>query len=180
VPEGAIDPPSGHMKYPGTLSVTEATYERLLTDLCASLRMHGFRHIVLLGDSLGNQAGMQAVARRLATQWATTPVRVHFVPEYYDYDEVTRWLEEQAIHMQPENVHDDFITTAQLLAVDPTTVRLQQRLAEGPFCVSGLELSPEQTAAWGKRIIAFRAEQTVRAIQKATRAEAGRGKHTRE
>src|SRR5437660_9215486 len=31
VPEGRIDPPSGHMKYPGTISLTEDTFQRLLT-----------------------------------------------------------------------------------------------------------------------------------------------------
>src|SRR5262245_44011289 len=31
VPEGDIDPPTSHMKYPGTISLTEDTYERLLT-----------------------------------------------------------------------------------------------------------------------------------------------------
>src|ERR1051325_1560441 len=39
VPEGNIDPPSGHMKYPGTISLTEDTYQRLLTDICASLKI---------------------------------------------------------------------------------------------------------------------------------------------
>src|SRR5207248_214504 len=65
VPEGNIDPPSSHMKYPGTISLTEDTYERLLTDICACFRTHGFAHIVLIGDSGGNQKGMKAVAERL-------------------------------------------------------------------------------------------------------------------
>src|ERR1700694_2775422 len=50
VPEGDIDPPSGHMKYPGTISVSSDTFQRLLSDICASLRAHGFRRIVLIGD----------------------------------------------------------------------------------------------------------------------------------
>ena len=33
VPEGDIDPPTVHMKYPGTISLSEETYERLLTDI---------------------------------------------------------------------------------------------------------------------------------------------------
>ena len=68
VPEGDIDPPTGHMKYPGTISLTEDTYERLLTDICACFRTHGFEHIVLIGDSGGNQKGMKAVAARLNAQ----------------------------------------------------------------------------------------------------------------
>ena len=55
VPEGDIEPATQHMRYPGSISLTEETYERLLTDICASLRAHGFAHIVLIGDSGGNQ-----------------------------------------------------------------------------------------------------------------------------
>jgi creatinine amidohydrolase len=167
VPEGNIDPPSGHMKYPGTLSVTEDTYERLLTDLCASLRVHGFRNIVLLGDSLGNQPGMKNVANRLTAKWAGDKVRVHFVAEYYNYDEAARWLEEQDIRLENEDVHDDFIVTAQLLAVSPTTVRMQDRLTAGQFRIGGMTLTPGEAAEWGRKIIAFRVERTVQAIRTA-------------
>jgi creatinine amidohydrolase len=167
VPEGNIDPPSGHMQYPGTISVTEDTFERLLTDLCASLRVSGFRNLVLLGDSSGNQQGMQNVAKRLTATWANDRMRVHFLAEYYNYSEVAHWLEEQGIRLANENVHDDFIVTAQLLAVNPTTVRMQQRLAAGQFRISGMTLNPAQTAEWGKKIIAFRANRTVQAIRAA-------------
>jgi creatinine amidohydrolase len=167
VPEGNIDPPSGHMMYPGTISVTEDTYERLLTDLCDSLRVSGFRDIVLLGDSAGNQQGMQNVARRLTARWAADKARAHFLAAYYNYTEVAHWLEQQGIRLENEDVHDDFIVTAQLLAVNPTTVRIQQRLAAGQFRISGMTLNPAQTAEWGKKIIAFRADRTVRAIRDA-------------
>ncbi|MDD9891519.1 MAG: creatininase family protein, partial [Gammaproteobacteria bacterium] len=33
VPEGNIEPPSGAMKFPGTISLSAATYEALLTDI---------------------------------------------------------------------------------------------------------------------------------------------------
>ncbi|MFH1573130.1 MAG: creatininase family protein, partial [Acidobacteriota bacterium] len=33
VPEGNIDPPTGMMRYPGTVSLQEDTYKRLLTDI---------------------------------------------------------------------------------------------------------------------------------------------------
>src|SRR5438132_10858018 len=90
VPEGDIDPPTGHMKYPGTISLTEDTYERLLTDICASFRAHGFREIVLIGDSGGNQRGMKEVAARLDAKWAGARTRLHVIPEYYDYPGVKK------------------------------------------------------------------------------------------
>src|SRR5437764_15357066 len=33
VPEGDIEPPTLHMKYPGSISLTEETFARLLTDI---------------------------------------------------------------------------------------------------------------------------------------------------
>src|SRR5262245_80940 len=59
VPEGDIDPPTEHMKYPSTVSLTEGTYERLLSEICSCYRTHGFKNIILIGDSGGNQAGMK-------------------------------------------------------------------------------------------------------------------------
>src|SRR5262245_45522676 len=72
VPEGDIDPPSSHMLYPGTISVSEQTFQSLLTDICASLKAHGFKRIILIGDSGGNQDGMKAVAAALSTKWKST------------------------------------------------------------------------------------------------------------
>jgi creatinine amidohydrolase/Fe(II)-dependent formamide hydrolase-like protein len=166
VPEGSIEPPTGHMKYPGTISLMEETYERLLADICASLRAHGFEHVVLLGDSGGNQKGMKNVAARLNARWAGGKTHVHFIPEYYDYSGVEKWLEQQGIKQVDEGLHDDFAVTAQMMAVDPVTVRMKQRLAAGRFRINGIDLAPaEKTIGWGRRIIAFRAEMTVKAIR---------------
>ena len=64
--------------------------------------MHGFEHIVLIGDSGGNQAGMKAVAEELSAKWAAKragaaqDALIHFIPEYYDLQGVTDWLEARA------------------------------------------------------------------------------------
>jgi hypothetical protein len=62
VPEGGIEPKTGHMLTAGTLTVREATFEAVLTDVVSSLKTHGFHNIILIGDSGGNQAGQKAVA----------------------------------------------------------------------------------------------------------------------
>lgn len=168
VPEGDIDPPTSHMKYPSTISLTEDTYRRLLTEICACLHTHGFKHIVLLGDSGGNQDGMKAVAEELNAKWGGGAGRAYFIPEYYDYAGVTAWLESQGIHQTPEGIHDDFAIAAVMMTVDPTTVRMQQRMAAGKFSINGVPLEPaEKTIEWGRKIVAFRADTTVKAIRKA-------------
>ena len=166
VPEGDISPPTLHMKYPGTISVTEATYRSLLTDICASLRTHGFENIILLGDSGGNQEGLQQVTHELNQN--PEGGRLHYIPEYYDFPAVTTWLESQGIQQTPEGLHDDFAMTAMMMRVDPQSVRTAQRIAAGKFHINGVDLAPaDKTIRWGERILKFRADASVRAIQQA-------------
>lgn len=168
VPEGNISPPSGHMKYPGTISVTEETYRRLLTDICRSLKTHGFETIVLIGDSGGNQKGLKAVAAALTKKWNGGKTRVIFIPEYYDYGAVGKFVAAGGIKQVPEGLHDDFAITAMMMTVDPQSVRAKQRIAAGNFRINGVDLAPTKTTvAWGKKITEFRAAATVRALRKA-------------
>ena len=166
VPEGDISPPGLHMKYPSTVSLREDTYRKLLTDICDCYRAHGFKRIVLIGDSGGNQAGMKDVAEQLNTAWGGQGPRVHYVPEYYNYDKVKTWLESQGVQQTDEGIHDDFAITAIMTAVDPTSVRMKQRIAAGKFKINGIDLSPvEKTIEWGKKIIDFRADATITALK---------------
>jgi creatinine amidohydrolase/Fe(II)-dependent formamide hydrolase-like protein len=172
VPEGDIDPPTSHMKYPGTISLTEETYERLLIDICASFKTHGFEHIVLIGDSGGNQTGMKNAVNKLNEKWTGSKSRAHFIPEYYDYGSVSKWLKSEGINEKNEGLHDDFAITAIMMTVDPSTVRMKQRIAANKFRINGVELAPaEKTIAMGKRIVEFRAEATVAAIKKSMAAK---------
>jgi hypothetical protein len=54
-----------------------------------------------------------------------------------------------------------------MMTVDPTSVRMKQRLAAGKFHINGVDLAPaEKTIAWGRRIVDYRADLTVIAIRK--------------
>jgi len=168
VPEGDIDPPSSHMRYPGTISVSEETYDRLLTDICTSFKSHGFRRIVLLGDSGGNQAGMKRVAEALSQKWQGTKTRIAYIPEFYDNAAITAYLEQNGVHQESEGLHDDFVNTSQMAAISPASIRTEQRIAAGNFRINGVNLAPvETTAEWGRKIFEFRADGTVKAIEKA-------------
>ena len=167
VPEGDIKPPTVHMKYPSTVSVSEETYRALLTDIVASYKTHGFKHIVLIGDSGGNQEGLKAVAAAQDESAKKGP-RVSFVPEYYNYGEVGKFLETHGIKQVPEGLHDDFGITAIMSTVDPDSIRARQRKRAGNFSINGIDLSPlKNTQKWGRAIIKFRTDTTVAAIRKA-------------
>jgi creatinine amidohydrolase/Fe(II)-dependent formamide hydrolase-like protein len=162
VPEGDFDPPTSWMQYPGTVGVSVATFEKLMIDVCASMRAHGFKNIVLIGDHGESQDAMRHVAELLSTKWKDGKARVIYVPEYYNYEDVDRWLEKQGIRQTDEGWHDDFGVTAIMMAVDPNSVRAPQRIKAGKFRINGVDLAPaEQTIDWGRKIIELRAHPIV-------------------
>lgn len=172
VPEGDIQPPTGHMRYPGTISLQEETFEKLLEDICASFRTHGFKRLILIGDSGGNQEGMKVVAERLNAAWTDGKTRVSFIPEYYDYTGVSAWLESQGIKQVSEGLHDDFAITAIMLTVDPNSARHAERVRAGKASINGVSIDPlEKAQEWGRKIVEYRATATVNAIQKSLAAE---------
>ena len=175
VPEGSIDPPSGHMRYHATISVREETFVALLTDIARSLAVHGFTDIVLIGDSGGNRRGMQTVEEQLNAEWAGGPARVHYIPEYYSEDiySCDFLKEELGIFQQPDECvatrdqfHDDYHYSSIIATTDPARIRVEQRRAAGLFSINGVDLDPlEQTIENGRKLVQYRAEITARAIR---------------
>ena len=168
VPEGDFDPPTGHMRYPGSISLTAETFKALITDIATSMKTHGFENIILIGDSGGNQDGMIEVADELSAKWAGGKTGIYFISEFYDFPGMRKWLETQGIHQVDEGIHDSYGMTSIMMTVDPNTVRMKQRLAKGLFSINGVDLSPsDKTIAMGKRVIDWKAGITARAIVKA-------------
>lgn len=172
VPEGNIDPPSGHMHYPGTFSVRDETYHALLDDIASSLRQNGFRDIVLLGDSGGNQRGMAAVAQELNERWQGSDARVHFVGEFYTPGwEVTMEYSEKELGVKEtrnDGHHDDIWVTAMMVVTDPSSVRFDQRVAAGLASINGIDLTPlEKTVEIGRKMVDYRARYTADVIRTA-------------
>lgn len=168
VPEGGIDEPSGHMQYPGTISLREETFEAVLDDVASSLKAHGFEHIVFIGDSGGNQEGMEAVAARLGERW--TDAEAHYIPEFYQYAEVFTWMADELGIVEPTNdgLHDDFVITSIMMVTDPTAVRYDQRVKAGKATINGLSIAPKEEAiATGRKLLQHRVDVTVRAIRAA-------------
>jgi creatinine amidohydrolase/Fe(II)-dependent formamide hydrolase-like protein len=171
VPEGNIDPPTGMMRYPGTISLTKATFKALLTEIAQAMRAHGFEQVILIGDSGGNQEGMKEVAAELTTAWGPAPsTTIHYIAEYYDYPGLTRYLETLGVHEVDEGHHDDIGISSQMAVVDPRTVRYEQRVKAGRASINGVSLVPlEKTLALGRQAVGWRARTTVAAIRKLRR-----------
>ena len=132
VPEGSIDPPAGHMRFAGTISIPEAAFETTLEYAARSFRQHGFRDIVLIGDHGGYQKSLLKVAARLNREWERSPVRVHAVEDYYRAADqgYAQELARQGFGSAEIGSHAGLADTSLALAVDPALVR-SDRLHDG-------------------------------------------------
>jgi creatinine amidohydrolase len=176
VPEGSIEPKTSHMLTVGTISVEEATFEALLTDIARSYKAHGFENIILIGDSGGNQDGMKAVAEKLNAQWNGRPVVAH-IPEYYDYPGVGKFLVTLGVTKEgakTEGLHDDPGIALNMFMTDPQTIRWEQRVKAGKATIDNVSLADKaRNLEIGRKIVEMRATTAVTAIKKAI-AERGR------
>jgi creatinine amidohydrolase len=169
VPEGRIDVPSGHMRFPGTISISDAAFKGVLEGAARSLRQAGFRDIVLIGDHGGYQAQLQAVAARLDRDWAATPARVHFIAEYYGASEApyAQVLREHGLSAAQIGTHAGAADTSLMLAVDPRLVRAD-RLVVAPVAGDGVAGDPRPaSAALGQIGVDLIVARSVAAIRRA-------------
>jgi creatinine amidohydrolase len=139
VPEGGVNPPTAHMRFAGTITVPDATFEKVLESAARSFRLHGFRDIVLLGDHGGYQKSLKAVADRLNREWAATGVRVHAIGEYYLAGETAylQALRGRGYRDDEIGTHAGLADTSLALAVDPRLVRAD--LLQGGFAPTRAE-----------------------------------------
>jgi creatinine amidohydrolase/Fe(II)-dependent formamide hydrolase-like protein len=156
---------------PGTIVLSQATYQALLSDMANSLRSQGFTDVIMVGDSGGNAKGMQAAATALNTEWKGNGY-VHFIPEYYNYGDVEEFEKTKlGINEKLEGYHDDYYITAIIATVTTDGIRMPERKKAGKFTINGVALDPiAKTIENGKKIVAFRTAATVAAIQKSMAA----------
>jgi creatinine amidohydrolase len=178
VPEGAIAPPQGHMRFAGTISIPEAAFEALLEGTAKSFCAHGIRDVFFLGDHGGYQAAEDKVAARLAplarAGGVTGGCRVHALGAYYQatQDGYVADLKARGYRDAEIGLHAGLADTALSLAIDPALVRTDQ-LAAGARAgaAGGVRGDPiRATAALGQLGVTRIVDASVAAIRTATGA----------
>src|SRR5882762_6645091 len=61
VPEGGYAPPTSHMRFPGTITIPDDVFQKMLESAANSFKVHGFKNIVFLGDHGGYQNDIKHV-----------------------------------------------------------------------------------------------------------------------
>lgn len=170
VPAGRIEPPEGHMQFPGTLSVSGQTFAALLEDAARSLKAHGFRLICFVGDNGGSQSIQQQVADRLSLDWESSGVRVIQVSDYYARNGQEKFVQSVGLKVPHPTVHAGFVDTSELMAVDTLGVRKDKLAArsEHDYKTTGaMGDSTQASSAYGRRLLSLKVGAAVKQIEDA-------------
>jgi creatinine amidohydrolase len=170
VPEGQASPPTGHMRFPGTISVPEAVFEQTLESAGRGFRLHGFRDVVFVGDHGGYQKSMKKAADLLNREWASTRVRAHAIDDYYraataGFGET---LQSRGFSSKEIGEHAGAADTSLALATDPALVRAD-RMKAPMGKADGVDGDPRRSSAeLGREGLDLIVARAVEAIRTAT------------
>lgn len=169
VPEGAVNPPEGHMRFAGTMSLKNETFEAILEDVASSLKQHGFKIICFVGEHGASQRPQQAVADKLSIAWATDGVKVINISNYYsNKNGQDDYLSSLDLKVEEIGNHATLSDTSELLAVKPDGVRsgMMKRNGGGNPDETGVVGDPSKsTAEIGEHLLLLKVDAAVKQIQ---------------
>ncbi len=166
VPEGEVNPPTGHMRFAGTITTPQDVFAKVVEYAARSLKQHGFTNIALMGDSGGNQAGQKLAADALNTEWAASGVRVHHLTDYYP-GRGDDYVVSQGVSAADVGSHAGTHDTSSLMYLNPSMLRFDKmgpgKAGDGQGHVGN---PAKATALFGKRILEMQIEDAANQIQR--------------
>jgi creatinine amidohydrolase len=159
---------------PGSVSVTAETFQSVLTDEATSLKAQGFKNILFMVDHGSDARPAEETSKALSEKWAGSGTAAYYVREYYDNQGLEKFVTDVlGVHENPGGVHyhDDYFTAAVSVAINPNDARMPERIkasqtGANQTAVNGVELAGPAAVENGKKIMAFRRDETVEAIRK--------------
>jgi creatinine amidohydrolase len=167
VPEGGYDPPQGHLRFPGTIGVSEQAFADVLDGVARSLKAGGFKIICFIADHGGSGKAQAEVAMRLSKEWAQQGIRVIDVSDYYAGERQAKFLNDEGETSTSIGYHAGIADTSELMAVHPQGVDLD-RLANAPFTLesNGVSGDPMRASAdRGRALLDIKIQAAVRQIK---------------
>ena len=141
---------SGHMRFPGTVTLRPSTFRAAVRDVAESALAAGFRFVFLAGDHGGGQAELRSVAATLDSGWRRKGARVFHLPDVY-FLQLERVAAQLAARGMAAGGHAALADTAELMAVDARGAWVRAGLIGAslgrPPAESGVEGDPTGASA---------------------------------
>ncbi|HET7790285.1 MAG TPA: creatininase family protein [Gemmatimonadales bacterium] len=164
-PTGDAERRTGHMAYPGSVSLAPATFAAVVHDVARSAIAAGFKYVALLGDHGDGQDDLARVARQLDAVWRPRGVRVLYIGDAYSVERAraARYL---AQHHLPPDRHAGLDATSELLAIDSARAVRGERIPDAAG-VPGVDGDPRGASAeLGRMFLQWKVDAAVAEIRR--------------
>ena len=171
VPEGSYER-EGFGDRPGVITNPSPSYNHLLEAAARSLESHGFTEILFIGDSGGDQGGMEEVAERLTAEWSDGATKVYALVDYYRKgQEYSRaWLQAAyGYDMATIGSHAGITDTSAVMYVFADGVRNDRRMPGGGRPDAGVTGDPTLASPdIGRMVVNFKVVGAIQQYQALT------------
>jgi creatinine amidohydrolase len=108
---------TGHMRFPGSVSISPEVYLGVVRQVGLSAIAAGFRHVFVMGDHGGGQGELRSAAETLDRDWRERGIRVFYVPDLYfkEKEQMRAYLRARGI---PEDMHAGTDDTSEIMYLD--------------------------------------------------------------
>ena len=168
-PAGDATEKTGHMRFPGTISLSSEVFLGVMRQVAQSAVAAGFKQVYLMGDHGGGQAELRLAAEGLDADARRKGARVFYV------DIATQSGQQMNAYLKERNVapggHAGVAETAQVVALDRDNRHIRRdryaASAAGPEPAAGMmaDVSPA-TADMGKVFLDFKVASAVEQMKK--------------
>ena len=169
VPEGNLDPPTGHMRFPGTVSLSPDVFMGVMRQVAASALTAGFKQVYLLADHGQGVSEIRVAAESLDSEWRPKGARVRYI------DAQTAPTQNMNAYMKEKGIvpggHAGIAETSQVMSIDEKRQIRRDKYAQsaaGPEPAAGVLVDPTPaTAEMGRVFLEMKVASAVEQIQAA-------------
>jgi creatinine amidohydrolase len=166
---GDLAKKTGHMRFPGSVSLARQTYHDVVRDVAVSAIDAGFKYVFIMGDHGDGQDVLGAVAKELDAAWRPKGVRVFYVPDPY-FKEKQQARAYEAAHGIQLDVHAGTDDTSEVMALDAQHrwIRIDKLAPSSgaQTAITGVDGDPTKaTPALGKTFLDYKIDDAVAQIR---------------
>ena len=167
-PTGDIAKKSGHMRFPGSISVSEETFSAVAREVALSAISAGFKNVALMGDHGGDQVPLRKVAEALNAEWSSKGTHVYYIPDLYDKEkqQVKEYLTKRNLPIGEHAAIDD---TSELMFVDKDNKWIRKDKLAPDDGKTGVVGDPTQASVeLGRIFVEFKIKNAIAQIRSLT------------
>jgi creatinine amidohydrolase/Fe(II)-dependent formamide hydrolase-like protein len=167
-PTGDPRTKTGHMAFPGTVSVSEATYGAVAREVVQSAIAAGFTHVALMGDHGGGQRTLKQVAEALHAAASPKGIHVSYIPDLYYKTQAQRqaYLTQRQMALDE---HAGLADTSEMLFIDTEHQWVRTEKLAPDQGALGVRGDPTQASpALGEMFLGFKITNAVTQIRRLT------------